>query len=414
MKRAARVILALVVTLATPAVAGAQASEAACAEPVSVLFIGNSRVYYHNQPAMLAEIARAQGCEVVSRMVVEGGATLASHLDSGRAMAALDERSWDYVILNTQSTWGAVYMVNGVERAVPAPPDLFDQVATFAAAVRDRGAVPLLLMRPRKRDAPPADVPMLERAFRRLGSAADADVIPVGLAWEDPSLDRGALYDPDGNHPSPTGAFLSASVMYRTVFGIDPRTPIERVRGPAVELGDGVLHPDSIVELAALAGSDARNFYAAAGRARRRWLERPDTSSVGEVPGGLPALPSPDRALEERDLAGRWIGELKLYPRYVPWPAELSLDVSAGERLTAAFRISFGGRPDDIAYDRLPVSLEGEYFQFIDPDGPNGGYVRYRVVRTGPGVLEGIAEFITDRDIYGIGELRLTRRGTGP
>lgn len=410
--RTSRLVL-LLVGLACPAVAGAQSAAADCSRPVAVLFVGNSRIYYHDQPAMLAEIARAQGCRVVWRMVAEGGATLASHLESGRALAALDDRPWDYVVLNTQSTWGGVYLVNGVERAVPPPAELFEQVEAFAAAIRESGAAPLLVMHPRRRAAPPSDVRTLERSFRRLANAGGAGVIPVGLAWEDPSLDRAELYDDDGNHPSPVGAFLSASVMYRTIFGAVPREPVGAVRGPAVELADGTLHADSIVELVDLTDATARRIFEAAGHARRRWLERPDTGSVGAVPTGVPTLSSPYRTLEAADLAGRWTGELKVYPRYLPWPAELSLDVSEEDGLTAAFRVSFGGRPHDITYDRLPVSLEGDYFQFVDPDGPNGGVVRYRVVPTGGGRLEGIAELITDVNVYGIGEVLLTRRQTG-
>ena len=91
----------------------------------TVLFVGNSRVYYHNQPAMLESLARANGCEVEWRMVVEGGASLASHLQSGEALEVIAKGGWDWVVLNTQSTFGRVHLVDGLERAIAPPPEVF-------------------------------------------------------------------------------------------------------------------------------------------------------------------------------------------------------------------------------------------------------------------------------------------------
>ena len=95
----------------------------------------------------------------------------------------------------------------------------------------------------------------------------------------------------------------------------------------------------------------------------------------------------------------------------MPWPATLHLQVVNEEsHLTAQFRVSFGGSPPDIVYDRLPISHEGDYFQFVDPDGPNGGFVRYRIVPVGTNRVAGVTEFITDTNVYGLGAVHLERR----
>ena len=123
-----------------------------------------------------------------------------------------------------------------------------------------------------------------------------------------------------------------------------------------------------------------------------------------------PQLPESPADSKPADLVGTWSGELKLYPRYLTWPATLRLVVrEEAERLSAEFRVSFGGRPKDIVYPQLPVSFEDSYFQFVDPDGPNGGFVRYRIVVESASSAVGIAEFITDRAVYGLGSVQLRR-----
>ena len=64
----------------------------------------------------------------------------------------------------------------------------------------------------------------LAAAYSRLAQETDGEVAPAGRAWKlayeaDPDL---KLHAGDLSHPAPTGAYLTALVFYRSLFGEDP------------------------------------------------------------------------------------------------------------------------------------------------------------------------------------------------
>jgi len=64
----------------------------------------------------------------------------------------------------------------------------------------------------------------LNHAYVSIAKALEADVAPVGTAWqralrEDPALE---LYMRDGSHPSPDGTYLAACVFYATLLDKNP------------------------------------------------------------------------------------------------------------------------------------------------------------------------------------------------
>jgi hypothetical protein len=65
----------------------------------------------------------------------------------------------------------------------------------------------------------------LDRAYAELAHDTDAALAKVGGAFEralasDPEL---TLWGPDGSHPTLSGSFLTACVLYATITGEDPR-----------------------------------------------------------------------------------------------------------------------------------------------------------------------------------------------
>lgn len=374
-----------------------------------VLFIGNSRVYYHDQPAMLEALARANGRSVSWQMFVEGGATIASRIQDG-ALDTLREGRWDAVVVNEQSTWGLARFVEGETRVPEAPEGFFTSVDSVAAAARGIEADLLLVAHPRQRPMPPEDGDLLIEGFASAAARHPGTrVVPLETVWRIASerLPDVELYEGDGNHPSPVGALLSAMATYRTLFGEPPRSVPDTIRGPFVEQGDGVLHRDSIVELVTLEPGLAGALVEVVRRAHERWpadVQGAEHAKAVEVP----QLDSASEGIEWAALEGTWRGELRAYPRFITWPAAMSLHIHAGTTRTATLQVSFGGTPPDIEYEMLPVSNEGVYLQFLDPDGPNGGFVRYRLVPEAD-TLRGIAEFSNDGSVYGIGTVRLTR-----
>jgi len=97
-----------------------------------------------------------------------------------------------------------------------------------------------------------------------------------------------------------------------------------------------------------------------------------------------------------------------------PYPGTLTLTVARdGQEWSLEAEVGFGGQPDDIIVDVADLSVTSEGIRFVDPDGPNGGEVRYRGVWTREG-LSGIAEIIVPgAPVYGIGTWTLKREAVG-
>lgn len=189
-------------------------------EPVSVLFVGNSYTTTNDLPGVFADLASAGGYDAEVDVVAWGGAWLRDHVDKGSARVALTGGNWDYVVLQEQSI-------------VPASPTervnaMFPAIRQLGGVADDWGTEPVLFLTWARRDGFP-DVgynsyePMqqaITQAYEQIADEVGARVAPVGEAW---AISQSfGLYQTDGSHPSPTGTYLAASVLYATIFGENP------------------------------------------------------------------------------------------------------------------------------------------------------------------------------------------------
>ncbi len=76
-------------------------SSLATAEPLRILFVGNSLIYYNDVPRAVEALLEAEGThpEVEVEMLAEGGATLAEHLGRDALDRTLAEFDPDVVVL---------------------------------------------------------------------------------------------------------------------------------------------------------------------------------------------------------------------------------------------------------------------------------------------------------------------------
>lgn len=215
----------------SPAV-GATARVLAPADPrapsLRVLFIGNSLTYSADLPRMIQGLARSDGVDLVYEQHTPGGRRLADHAADPAALALLDRRGWDVVVLQEQSEWPA--LPDARVRAETDP-------AAAALAARARAASPgvrlLFYETPAHRDGDAAVAPeaatyagmqrRIDRTYRRLAGDLRGTLVPAGEAWsvarsEQPEID---LYA-DAVHPGRAGAYLIACVFHASLFG---RTP---------------------------------------------------------------------------------------------------------------------------------------------------------------------------------------------
>jgi|SRR6267154_524933 len=88
------------------------------AEPIRVLYVGNSFTFYSNMPEMLKVLAAAHagGPRFETQMVVAPGATLRQLWDRGEARSEIKLSRWDFVVLQQQTSWGSAFLVNELRR----------------------------------------------------------------------------------------------------------------------------------------------------------------------------------------------------------------------------------------------------------------------------------------------------------
>ncbi|TFV90887.1 SGNH/GDSL hydrolase family protein [Oxalobacteraceae bacterium OM1] len=198
-----RVLLALLVSLCC---AGAWA------EPLRVLFIGNSYTYYHDMPDLLARLSQGSATPIEARTVTVGGASLEDHLNKGDAQRLLASGRWDWVVLQDHSL-----------RPIDDADGLRRNVRQFGELIRAAGARPMLYVT-WARVGSPEKQSVINAAYADAARDIGAKLAPVGQAWGIARRGYTALqlYDTDGSHPSSIGSYLAAYVFHRALLGQAP------------------------------------------------------------------------------------------------------------------------------------------------------------------------------------------------
>lgn len=204
------------------------------AEPLRILFVGNSLIYYNDVPRAVEAMLEAEGthAEVEVEMLAQGGSTLDEHLRRGAFDRSLVEFDPDLVVLQDRGP----YPLCAAENA-----DCAKSVAAFAAAigrVRAAGARPLLFATwlgfapgqaelsrrfaalAQEHDVPVADVGRVRQLAQAmpLHSYVDATKLSDAPWWQAPLLPTLDLPMPDG-HPDEAGGWVIAATLSRSVLG---------------------------------------------------------------------------------------------------------------------------------------------------------------------------------------------------
>jgi len=210
--------------LAAALVFGSSGASAAAPKSLRVLFVGNSLTATNDLPAYVAGLADASGRTLEYRTITVGGYNLEDHWHLGEARRALATKAWDYMV-----------MQQGPSALPESQVDLRTWAIRFADEARSRGTRSALLTvwpESYRQDA----LPDVIQSYRRAAGAAGAELLPAGGAWQKAwRCDRRVgLYGGDGFHPSPTGTYAAALVVYGRLFRAPLRTPaLELVGLPA-------------------------------------------------------------------------------------------------------------------------------------------------------------------------------------
>ena len=179
---------------------------------VSLLFMGNSHTSLNELPDMVAAMVRAANPgRTVAAVEAPGWLFLGERSRDAASLTLLRSRTWSYVVLQAQE-----YSTSG-QFAYPT-----DGAEALVRMTREAHATPILFP-----EWPRRGIDESQRIYDLHVSIAHKEpacVAPIPQAFDlaaarHPDL---VLHAADGNHSSPTGAFLAALVIANTMTGFAP------------------------------------------------------------------------------------------------------------------------------------------------------------------------------------------------
>ncbi|HEX9163237.1 MAG TPA: hypothetical protein VF980_16140, partial [Thermoanaerobaculia bacterium] len=142
---------------------------------VRVLFIGNSLTFWNEMPWMTRRVAASLGAKPALSTEFSGmsGATLRQQWEHGKALRSIKERTWNFVVLQPQST-----------EMIDRPEETMKYARLFAAEIDAVRAKPVLFVTwvPPGRAMAQGE---LTARYERLARETHALLAPIGVAWEE-------------------------------------------------------------------------------------------------------------------------------------------------------------------------------------------------------------------------------------
>jgi hypothetical protein len=198
-----------------------------------VLFIGSSYFEYNDLPGIFERLAIESGKEVYVRREVVSGRYLDYFAENTITEQVIQEQDWDYVLLQGgcqnaayPDTHHIITPGSGYHPVYPALETLKAKIEANHAASRMVYMMPWAFEDGMTWVEGMTDTyqDMQEKIYDntlRWADSLEISVAPVGWAWYDVLADDPPLHYlhlPDWNHPNLRGSYLSASVIFATVF----------------------------------------------------------------------------------------------------------------------------------------------------------------------------------------------------
>jgi hypothetical protein len=180
----------------------------------SILFVGNSHTEAHNLTGTICDMIRfVQPDKTVYGDFIQV-VFLEGALRETNYRKEIKLRPWKFVILQAQK-------ISASGRHKYSRKDGLE----MAKMAKERGASVLYYPEWGLYKVP-GDGERQEKVYREMAAEAGVSLAPVARAWdlaiaEQPNL---PLYETDGNHQSPLGAFLTACVIAGRITGVDANT----------------------------------------------------------------------------------------------------------------------------------------------------------------------------------------------
>ena len=199
-------------------------------DPVKVLFIGSSHIYYantgHDLPGNFMRLAEAGGYEVVVWRASESGMWLMEHVEDPKTTNKIKSEDWDYIVLQED-----MYLLAKEDQRQEYSYPAF---RTLDELIGETGAETLLFatwVNPQPiydgdYETYLGNQEILMGAYHEMAGELGATLVPAGMAFlnaleQDPDLTLWAPGD-DHGHASSFGSYLAAGVFYAQIFQESP------------------------------------------------------------------------------------------------------------------------------------------------------------------------------------------------
>jgi hypothetical protein len=187
----------------------------ASARPPELLFIGNSHTYANDLPDLVRRIALSKKTIISVDMSANPGWQLSNHARDAGTRNKILSKKWDFVILQEGGSNAPASVAQAEKISYPFARILTELVRKNSPTTQ----VVLYMIHGYQRNY----AWMQERVKinnMNMGKLLRCAVSPCGLAWGEMMKKSKTLsyYAPDGYHPSAIGSYISACVMYATLF----------------------------------------------------------------------------------------------------------------------------------------------------------------------------------------------------
>ncbi len=201
------------------------------AQPIQVLFIGNSYTSSNSLPSLVSQYSCGLGDNIEYDSSTPGGYWFSDHKDNSDTLAKINSTNWDFVVLQNQSQVPGWKPTDVTANSLPNAQELVDVILANNAATtviyfqtwgRQNGDsqncsyYPLVCTFDGHTQA-------LIEGYDIYANNTGGEIAPVGAAWKLVVDDNNApfsaddLWSGDGSHPELHGSYLAAAVIYGTI-----------------------------------------------------------------------------------------------------------------------------------------------------------------------------------------------------
>ena len=200
------------------------------AQPMRVLFVGNSYTHYNNMPKLFEQMADSKGVKLEVLMDAKSSHNFQMHSKRTELYKNIRSTKWDYVVLQGFSRELAQDRAVIDKESIPYIKQLLDSIYA------NNSCTNVLLYQTWGYDTGFKDDSLgidwtyqnmsdrIHEGYLYVSEQLNLSIVPVGKAWETvkenhPQIE---LYQEDKQHPSLAGSYLAASCFYSALFKTEP------------------------------------------------------------------------------------------------------------------------------------------------------------------------------------------------